>query len=462
MLSLAALVEKNIGELRGNDQTFSGISTDTRTITRGQLFVALKGERFDGHDSVEQAVSSGACAVVVERWVDADIPQLKVENTLLALGKIANLIRQSFSGKVVEVTGSTGKTSVKGFLREICSAAGTCIATQGNLNNFIGVPLTMFRMHEQADFAVIEAGTNKKGEIGYLTSIIDPDVVLVNNVMAAHVEGFGDVDAIAEEKSAIYDSGARESICVVNVDDDYLPVFLEHIGHQKVVAYGKQQKFLSLLPDSQIIAYVSADNEVADHAGYFSFELAIANNKLKVQLKVMGKHNVANALAASACALAMGIEASFIVEGLHSYCGDKGRMQAMEGIAGAALIDDSYNANPGSFKSAIEYLAQYNDSILVCGDMGELGADAIQMHEDVGRYAKNCGVTQLYATGSLAAHMADGFGPSAQFFTEKQDLIDALRNQVTQESVVLVKGSRSAKMEVVVEALRNKEEVQPC
>lgn len=461
-LSLARLVELNVGTLVGNDCTFRHLSTDTRTINSGEVFVAIKGERFDGHDSVLEAESKGACALVVERQVESSLPQLIVADSVQALGKIAHLYRQYFSGQVVEITGSCGKTTVKGMLREICAVAGSCIATKGNFNNFIGVPLTMLQMQEEVDFAVVEAGTNQKGEICYLTSLIDPDIAVVNNVMPAHVEGFGSVEAIAEEKSAIYDSGERECVSVVNLDDYYLPTFLEHIGSRKIIAFGKHSRHLNLIPESQLLAYVSFSEENLNEEGGYTFTLHVAESKSEVTLTTIGRHNIFNALAAAACACALAINIEDIAAGLKAYAGDKGRMQSYPGLKQARIIDDSYNANPGSFKSAIEYLSQYSNSILVCGDMGELGSDAISLHEDIGRYAKNCGVSRVFATGRLSAHIVESYGTPETFFRDKSRLIETLKNMINKETVVLIKGSRSAKMEDVVEALRQQEEIQPC
>ncbi|VUD40329.1 UDP-N-acetylmuramoyl-tripeptide--D-alanyl-D-alanine ligase [Thalassocella blandensis] len=462
LVNFSMLQEKNIGVLENTDCHFSSISTDTRKLVRGDVFVAIRGENFDGHSCVLDAEAKGAVGLIVERPVESGLPQLIVDNSIKALGKIGHLYRQQFAGRVVEITGSCGKTTVKGMLREICLVAGSCIATQGNFNNQIGVPLTLFQLSQPADFAVVEAGTSEVGEICYLTSIIDPDIALVNNVMPAHVQGFGSVEAIAEEKSAIYDCGNRGCISVVNIDDDYLPTFLKHINGGKIIAFGMQQKNLNLIPEDQLVAAVGCDTEEIDKNGCYSFNLIVGDRRQKVSLATVGRHNIRNAMAASACAFALGINIEKIAQGLASYTGDKGRMQTFQALSGAKVIDDSYNANPGSFKSAIEYLSQFKNSILVCGDMGELGSDAISLHEDIGRYAKNCGIARVYATGKLSAHLVESFGTPESFFSDKERLITKLKQIIDSETVVLVKGSRSAKMETVVEALRKQEEAQSC
>lgn len=462
LMTFSLLDKKKIGSMVDADCQFNAVCTDTRKLQQGEVFVAIKGEHFDGHACISDAESKGAAGLIVEHKVNSRLPQLIVGSSVTALGKLGNLYRQKFSGKVVAITGSCGKTTVKGMLREICQVAGSCIATQGNLNNQIGVPLTLFQMDTPADYAVVEAGTSEKGEISYLTEIIDPDVSLVNNVMPAHVQGFGSVEAIAEEKSAIFDSGNRQCICVVNIDDEHLPIFLSHVASRKIIAYGKQRKNLNHIPDSQLWESVSYESEETDEDGRCSFNLIIGEKQKRVRLATIGKHNIRNAMAASACAFAMGIDIEMIAEGLALYSGDKGRMQSYSGINGAKIIDDSYNANPGSFKSAIEYLSQFKSSILICGDMGELGNDAISMHEDIGRYAKNCGIARVYATGKLSAHIAESFGTPETFFSDKERLLEKLKKIIDSQTVVLVKGSRSAKMEVVVDALREQEEAQSC
>ncbi len=454
-MKLSKLEHQNIGVLLGDDVEFERLSTDTRTIGKGDLFVALKGERFDAHELVQEAANKGASALVIEKdgqgkAEEIDLPKLLVENSTKALGQIAHEFRAEFNSPVVAITGSCGKTTVKGMLQSVLSEAGDCLATQGNYNNHIGVPLTLARLSDVYDFAVVEAGTSGFGEIAYLTDLIQPDVALVTNVRPAHLEGFGCVEAIAEEKSDIYGSVDSKSVAVVNLDDPNIAILVRNLSGRKVVGY--------TLSDSEKSLSVELDNLVClkafdiDAQGRVFLSADVGNGEIHIHLNLVGPHNVSNALAVIAVAKVLGVGNEDIKSGLEKFDGIPGRMQIKEGLQGSIVVDDSYNANPGSMKAAIDYLAQFDQAVLVCGDMGELGAAAESLHSDVGRYAHNKGVGDVYSVGTLSGNISKEVEFGFHFATQEA-LIEAIRPKLGDGVVVLIKGSRSAAMEKVVEAL---------
>ncbi|MFL0804414.1 MAG: UDP-N-acetylmuramoyl-tripeptide--D-alanyl-D-alanine ligase [Agarilytica sp.] len=454
-MKLSMLAEKNIGRLVGEDCEFERLNTDTRSIEKGDLFVALKGERFDAHDMLDQAVEKGACALVVEHATPSAVPQLVVDNTTTALGGIAAQYRQQFSGKVVAVTGSCGKTTVKGMLDAICNAAGKCMSTRGNYNNHIGVPLTLSRLNASFDFAVVEAGTSNPGEIGCLTKLIQPDVALVTNVMPAHIGGFGSLSAVAKEKSAIYGGEKSDAIAVVNLDDSNLDILSAHLIGRRVIGFTLNDNAdINALEIDECVSLVSASvNALGCYAFVAKYRKdSCEDNTISVSLPVIGMHNLANALAAIATGVAMGISFDQIKAGLETFTGENGRMQVKRGISGATVIDDSYNANPGSVKAAIDAIAGWSDSILVCGDMAELGEDSQRLHREVGEYAKSKNIKTVLTVGVDSEALSEAFGVGVHF-SNKAALEEALRPLVNEKSVVLIKGSRSAAMETVVRTL---------
>ncbi|MFT5083024.1 MAG: UDP-N-acetylmuramoyl-tripeptide--D-alanyl-D-alanine ligase [Lentisphaeria bacterium] len=457
-MKLSDLQSAGVGICRGGDCEFSTLSTDTRTLQVNDLFVAISGEHFDAHDYAILAKEKGVCGLVVERALNVALPQLVVKDSIVALGEIAAIVRHEFTGQVLAITGSCGKTSVKAMLKNICDEAGTCIATQGNFNNHIGVPLTLLRLTQEADFAVIEAGTSGVGEISYLTRLIKPDVALVNNVMPAHVEGFGTVEAIAREKSAIYGTSQNLSIPVVNLDDAHLNILLGDLGARKVVGFTSRAELESLpINCEQVITLVRAAEVTADALGRCEFLLVVGEASCRIQLGVLGRHSLNNALAAATCAYVMGVGFCEIKRGLESFTGENGRMQVLCGINGATIIDDSYNANPGSMKAAIDVLAGNPNSILVSGDMAELGGHSAAFHKELGVYAKTKGIGRVYTVGKDSRGISSGFGSEDNHCENKDDLIKRLISTINEISCVLVKGSRSAKMETVVKALTSNE-----
>ena len=452
MISSQEVVKNIGGELYGESFQIDSVSTDSRAINAGDVFVALKGENFNGEDFVFQAQELGARAVILTRFAEGlKIPQLVCDDALEALTEVAKQKRKQLTGKVVSITGSCGKTTVKGMLRSICEKSGTVTATKGNFNNFIGVPLSILGANLDDNYVVLEAGTNTPGEIAHLSNLIDADVSLVNNVQGVHLEGFGSVDAIADEKFSIHNNG--ESIAVVNLDDNYAQEYLKRLETRSVVCFS-----ISRSQD----AHVFASDIRQDNLGRGRFVLHIKDRAEEVQLNVLGKHNIQNALSASACAYALNISPEYIVSGLSSFDGDKGRMQIKRGVNESIVIDDSYNANPAAFKSIVDFLSEFEDSILVCGDMGELGREAKRLHKEVGSYAKARNISGLYAVGDYSSDYTAGFGSEKNNFSSKSELVEKLKERIVAETIVVVKGSRSAKMEDVVQMLLADEVKAAC
>jgi UDP-N-acetylmuramoyl-tripeptide--D-alanyl-D-alanine ligase len=426
------------------DVSFCGVSTDSRTIAAGELFVALHGERFDAHEFVGAAVARGAVAVVCTRHVATQVPTLLVPDTLLALGLIARHNRMLFAGRVVGLTGSAGKTTTKEMIAAILSRAGPTIATQGNLNNEVGVPLTLLRLDAQARFGVIEMGASKPGDIAYLGRFAVPDVALLTNAMPAHLQGFGSLEAIAGTKGEIYDALGPAGVAVLNIDDRFAPDWERRIGSRRLIRASARH-------DS------AADVRAADvsiEAGMARFRLELPDGSRAVQLGVPGVHQVSNAVNAAAVALALGIGTDCIVSGLEAVRAVSGRMQQLRTDSGCLLIDDSYNANPGSVRAAIDSLACFSgERVLVLGNMAELGGHADALHREVGAYARERGIEQLLLVGEHGAEVARGYGARARVFASRDELAEACREFDRDGVVMLVKGSRSAGMEQVVEAL---------
>jgi UDP-N-acetylmuramoyl-tripeptide--D-alanyl-D-alanine ligase len=446
---LATEFSETLGaQLHQGDASFTRVSTDTRRLNAGDLFVALRGENFDAHDFLADAAHK-ACALVVEKLDPAiALPQLVVRDTLLALGQIAVLNRAAFSGPLVAITGSSGKTTVKTMLAAILRECGPTLATEGNLNNHIGVPLTLLKLASEHRYAVIEMGASAAGEIAYLCGLARPDAALVNNVMPAHIEGFGSIEGVAAAKGEIYQGLSESGTMVVNLDEPFAGQWLAEKEGAKVLGFS--------LRDSAADFYVRTKGESAaegDHERQ-RFTLVTPAGEQSVELCAPGDHNLRNALAAAACAYAVGASNEQIGAGLGTYIPIAGRMNRQYGHAGAVIIDDSYNANPGSVRAAIDVLAtQPLRSILVLGDMAELGDESAALHTDIGAYASTSGVQELFTHGLLSRHASDAFGEGAQHFSDRDSLIQALKEQVDAQTCVLIKGSRSARMELVVRAL---------
>lgn len=457
-MMLSQLCQKVGGELKGSDVEFSTVSTDTRTIREGDVFFALRGDSFDGHQFVDTATGKGAVALVLEKPVaENPLSQLIVADAVKALGQAGKISRENFSGTVVAVTGSNGKTTVKGMLASIFSSSGEVSATRGNFNNHIGVPLTLMELSEKSDYAVVEAGTSNAGEIAYLTGLIQPHVALVNNVMAAHLLGFGSRAAIAQEKTAIYKVNSLRA-GVINLLDDFYKVHIDSLAGKKTWGFAVASDDHSEIQlrtqfESCVDQLVIASSDDVDSFGRYRFTLCVKQQQFDIQLAVPGRHNIANALAAATCALAVGVSIEDIVTGLQTFNGIPGRMQFVDSPRCQLLVNDTYNANPGSMKVAIDFLSQYPHSCMIVGDMGEIGANEITAHQDVGRYAAECGISCFVGVGKLSRHATEVFGNNAFWFADQVSAVEFLKEQNLKQSVVLVKGSRSARMEIVVNEL---------
>lgn len=432
------------------DAHFVGLSTDSRKIDQGNLFLALRGETFDAHDFLEMVASSGAVAVIAERVpASFSIPALIVPDTKRALAEIATYWRQQFTLPVIAVTGSNGKTTVKEMIASILLAQYGCehmISTKGNLNNEIGVPLTVFRLQACHQAAVFELGMNHPGEIAVLSSIAQASVGLVNNAQREHQEFMQTVEAVAIENGAVIQSLADDGVAVFPAHDTYTEVWKKIAGQRKTLTFG-----------------LESNDAKADVCGRFIAQdfgseifMTIQSESITVQLAAAGQHNVLNALAAAACCSAIGISAAKIAEGLQAFVPVSGRLQLKQAAAGARLIDDTYNANPDSVKAAIDVLAKANaETTLVLGDMGEVGADGAAFHQEIGLYAKAQGIKHLYTLGSLAQASSAVFGDGAHHFTELTALLASLDQHSGKGNTILIKGSRFMKMERVVAHLMN-------
>ncbi|MDR2876370.1 MAG: UDP-N-acetylmuramoyl-tripeptide--D-alanyl-D-alanine ligase [Methylobacillus sp.] len=448
MMRLSEAATAVNGKVVGHDAMFGAVFSDSRAIAPGDLFVALKGENFDGHDFVADCLQRKAAAALVNAdWSAGNAaPLLQVADTKRALGALAAYWRGKFRIPVAAVTGSNGKTTVKEMLAAILrQAAGNddaVLATQGNLNNDIGMPLTLLKLRDTHRCAVIEMGMNHAGEIDTLTRIAHPDVALINNASGAHLEGLGSVEAVAQAKGEIFAGLRDDGIAVFNADDKYAALWGALAKPHRVVDFGIAHEKSAVNARWQAADYGS-QLAVNTPAGTFS-----------ARLNVPGEHNVRNALAATAAAVALEIPLTKIVAGLESFDGVKGRLQRKPGKRGAVIIDDTYNANPASMRAAIDVLAACGGKrILVLGDMGELGADAERFHAEIGAYAKAAGLETLLALGDLGRETAAGFGSGATHFDTPENLVAALEKHLSADTTVLVKGSRFMKMERVVNAL---------
>ena len=432
------------GRLVGADRTVDAIATDTRALPQGgaALFVALKGERFDGHDHVAKAAQAGVAAALVSREIDAGIPQVVVADTERALADFATAVQRERGAKVVAITGSNGKTSVKSLTLSILERVGPSYATPGNRNNEIGLPLAVIDAPEDAQFAIYEMGAGKPGDIAYLAAIARPDVSIVNNIAPGHLERMGSLLGVADTKAAIYDALPPEGVAVINADDAFAPYFAERAHGRRLVRFGLDATADVTARDIEALADGSR------------FMLVTPQGEAGIALALPGRHNVRNALAAASLALNVGAPLQAVVDGLNAARPVAGRLIAHRLANGAVLIDDSYNANPGSLAAAIDTLAAgAGEAWLVLGDMRELGADADAMHAEAGRRAKGAGIRRLFTLGSHSAAATHAFGEGAVHFESHAALAEVLGNELREGVRVLVKGSRGSAMDRIVAAL---------
>ena len=441
--SLAWIAQATGGRLVGADRVVDAIATDTRALPGGDaLFIALSGDRFDGHDHVRAAIDGGCVAALVARELDVDAPQVIVADTALALAAFAGAVQRLRDTRVLAITGSNGKTSVKTLLLSILDQVGGAYASPGNRNNEIGLPLAVLAAPDDARFAVYEMGAGKPGDIAYLTAIARPDVSLVNNIAPAHLERMGSLQGVAETKGAIHDALPADGVAVVNADDDFAAYFIGRLHDRRVLRFAVEA-------DADVRA-----RDIRHEADGSRFVLVSPQGDTEVLLPMPGRHNVANALAAASMALAVGASVAQVRAGLEAVQPVAGRLVAHALRSGAVLVDDSYNANPGSLAAAIDTLASSGDEAwLVLGDMRELGAGETVLHAQAGEHAKAAGIARLFTLGDLSAHATQAFGEGARAFDTHEALADAVAAGLRPGVRVLVKGSRGSAMDRIVKAL---------
>jgi UDP-N-acetylmuramoyl-tripeptide--D-alanyl-D-alanine ligase len=435
-------------EYSGDDTEFRGCSTDSRTIQGGELFIAIKGERFDGHDFILNAEGRGACAAMIENDANTRLPVLLVRNTRQAMGRLAQQWRNNFAIPAIAVTGSNGKTTVKEMLVSILSRQAPVLATQGNLNNDIGVPLTLFGLGGDHRYAVIEMGANHPGEIKWLGRITRPKIAVITQCAPAHLEGFGNIGGVANAKAEIYEELQPGGIAVINADDDYAELWRNKARYFRQISFGLDQEEVEVTAHSIIHC---------DNTGRNSFVLRTPAGEIRIGLALPGQHNIMNALAAASCAYGLDISLDVIRQGLEDSKPVKGRLEIKTGVNRSTIIDDTYNANPVSLDAALKaIMPMHGRHWLVLGDMGELGEEGERLHAEAGEIARRSGIERLFATGPLSRAAVNAFGRGARHFADMELLIATLHTEIAAGVAVLVKGSRSMHMERVVSRLEVK------
>ncbi|MGR8978833.1 MAG: UDP-N-acetylmuramoyl-tripeptide--D-alanyl-D-alanine ligase [Gammaproteobacteria bacterium] len=434
------------GCLIGQDAPVSSVSIDTRTIKPGDLYVGIKGCQFDGNDFVGEAAEAGAIAAMVQRGVPAAISTVVVDDTRLALADLAAEWRKKSSATIVGLTGSNGKTTVKEMVAAILSETGSVLYTQGNLNNEIGVPLTLLRLTERHQFGVIEMGANHAGEIAFTSKIANPDVAIITNAGAAHLEGFGSIDGVARAKGEIFEMLKPEGVAIINHDDTYFDYWKGVAGKRQSLSFG--------LNEGADVKATAIKTEIIENRFATTFRLSTAQGGMDCTLRLAGRHNVINALSAGAAALALGIDLEQIRTGLKKLQPVTGRLQPLVGRKGNIVIDDTYNANSASLKAGLDVLAAMGgEPWLVMGAFAELGSDTLRLHREMGEMIKSSGVSRLLAIGSDAKMTVEAFGKGASFFDTQEELIASLKRELKGTETILIKGSRMRRMENVAAAL---------
>ncbi len=425
------------GVLLGENMAVDGVAIDTRAILPNQLFIALKGKNYDGHDFAADSIVAGAAAVMTTRRLSVAAPQIIIHNTLYALQKLAAAWRLRLRPIVIALTGSNGKTTTKEMIVSILRACKNVHATRGNLNNHIGVPLSLLGLRHEHEVAVIELGANHSGEIRRLAQLVQADIGLITNAAVAHLEGFGSVEGVARAKGELFEELATAAIAVMNADDVYYNYWRGLLSCQRCIRFGMKENI-----------------EIQGVSDGHQNSIGIDGKFYPVRLQMIGRHNFQNALAAAAVAKAIGIAPQTIVQGLADVSPVAGRMNQREGIRGSCLWDDTYNANPSSLIAALDVLHDTpGKKWLVLGNMAELGETAKQWHADAGKIAKEKGVDYLFTVGDLAASATTAFGTNAEHFLDVETLTRHLVMSIDHRTTLLIKGSRSAEMEKVVDAL---------
>jgi len=452
-MTLSLLAQELGGELLGEDVVFSSVSTDTRSLKRGDLYLALVGENFDGNNFIDEAMRAGADSAVISRQVKSQLPALRVTDTHVALAKLANMNRQRSAAKIIALTGSQGKTTVKDMLGSILNNSADCLTTKANFNNTIGVPLTLLKLEKQHKYAVIEMGASAAAEIAFSVSATEPDIALITNASPAHIEGFGSLQDIVTAKGEIIDGLKKDGVMVLNADDAYVSDWSARAAGKRSVRFSYE----NTAGDAQYFA----SQIIWQGDGTSNFNLHTPKGEQALSIRFLGKHNVLNAIAASAVAMEAGASLTDIEEGLMELNPVPGRLSRLLGMNGCHLIDDSYNASPESFSAAIDVLSRFpGQKILVMGDMKELGIDTDSAHRSIGRNAAGAGICGLWATGEKSKLAIDAYACNGRHFEDKEELIKALINITNSDLTILIKGSRSEKMDEVVAALKIDGETQ--
>jgi UDP-N-acetylmuramoyl-tripeptide--D-alanyl-D-alanine ligase len=437
------------GGLYGTDKVISNVSIDTRKLSEHALYVAIKGDLFDGHDFIEQAEKAGAAALLLSQKVDSVLPQIVVTDTRIALAELAGVIRDKADVKVCAITGSNGKTTVKEMVNVILAVNSSVLATLGNFNNDIGVPLTLLRLKQEHEFSVIEMGANHADEIAYSCHYAKPDIAVITNAAEVHIEGFGCIEGVASAKAEIIESLSDEGVAILNMDDDYFNLWRAIAGQRACISFG-----LNSMADVRAENISSA---IKNEQLMSTFNLLINQQKISINLALAGEHNVKNVLAASAACTALGVGIKQIKQGLEQLNAVKGRMQLKISAEGYQVINDSYNANPASLQVALDTMKETGKEFwLALGEFGELGAESSQLHTEMGLQIKQAGVQRLFAIGDLTKNTVAAFGDKASHYAKQEDLIAAIQDEINSNVMLLVKGSRSQKMEVVVDSLIGK------
>lgn len=447
-MSLGLVADRLGGQLLGSDVDFARVSTDTRSLQRGDAYLALVGEHFDGNRFLAEAAAAGASAAIVSRdSVPDDLPCVLVSDTHAALGALAHENRLRSAATVIALTGSQGKTTVKEMIGAILKVVAPTLVTEANLNNTIGVPLTLLQLDNEHEFAVIEMGANGAGEIDFSARVAEPDIVMITNASAAHIEGFGSLQGIVRAKGEILDHLRKEGVALLNAHDANVDAWRERLGDGTLRLFGFSEG--AVRPD-----YSAAELRV-DGEGQQRFLLRTPQGEAEIRLGLLGRHNVGNAVAAAAAALEAGADLDAVVAGLASAKPVAGRLNPLAGPHGSLLIDDSYNASPGSFRAAIDVLmARPGRRILVAGDMRELGAETEAAHREVGAYAREAGVGELLAIGEDSRETVSAFGTSGELFADFESLASACMARAGSDVTFLIKGSRGARMDKLIDALR--------
>ena len=413
---------------------FEGVSTDTRSDVEGKLFVALEGAHFDGHDFIKVAEDNGAKAIISHKDINSNLPLIKVVDTEKAYQKIAAFHRKSYGPIVIAITGSNGKTSTKNMLNSILQLEAPTLSTEGNFNNHLGVPKTLLNLKKNHQFCIIEMGANHQNEISLLCNIANPNLAIITNANNAHLGEFGNLKNLVEAKGEIFESLSKDGIAFINNESPHKKIWRKISGTQEIIFFGNQ---------SAIYA-----SNIQQSTEDINFQLNIGENKINITLKLIGRHQVDNALAAAACASELGIGLEIIKDGLENTIPEKGRLELIE-LENFTLLNDSYNANPHSMKAAIDTIKKFpGKKIAVLGSMDELGKDSIKLHQEIGEYAKNSGIEKLFSIGEDAKHY------KGDHFQDVESIVNILSKK-HQKSVILVKGSRMMELNKLVDILVN-------